>query len=215
MNSPIRDEQLSDHSKYIPKHHREQNPKAGGEQPYVSSAPTAPANRNVYQANRPQYQQQQQQQSEEYQPWAEPVPPPPLPLEDGSMSLVGRIASVIGIAGLIALLIIFAKPISQTVRAFFNDDVQTSEAPAPRDSTLRTAAMVRPPEREQQPTPRTAPPLVTSRPAAPVAVVAAATDAVPLAPQPQAAVVPPAPQPTVTAALPGAQPELKTAAVRG
>ena len=213
MNSPIRDEQLSDHSKYIPKHHREQTPKGGGEQPYVSSAPTAPANRNVYQASRPQYQQQPQQ-SEEYLQWADPVPPPPLPLDDGSMSLVGRIATVIGIAGLIALLIIFAKPISQSVRAVLNDDVQTSEVAGPRESMQRTVPP-RTVDREQRVAAGSAAPLVSSRPAAPGAVVAAATDAVPLAPQPQAAVAPPTPQPVVTAALPGAQPDLKSAAVRG
>src|SRR6185437_678298 len=125
MNSPFREEQLSDHSKYIPKNHREQNhPKTGGRQPYPSSAPTAPTSRNISQGNRPQYQEQQ---SEEYLQWAEPAPPP-LPLGDGSISLVGRIATVIGIAGILALLIVFAKPLSQPVRAFLNDDAQTSEA---------------------------------------------------------------------------------------
>ena len=211
MNSPIRDEQLSDHSKYIPKSHREQfHPKTVGGRPYLSSAPTAPASRNAYEGNRPQYQQQ----SEEYLQWAEPVPPPALPLDNGSISLIGRIATVIGIAGLIALLIIFAKPLSQTVRAFLNDAAQTSEAPARREAMLRTAAEPRVPDREQQ-APRSAATSLPAKFAASGAVVAAATDAVPVAPQPQATVAPPPPRAAATAAVPGAQPELKAEPVRG
>ena len=200
MNSPIRDGQLSDHSKYIPKNHREQNhPKTGGGQPYLPSAPTAPASRNIYQGNRPQYQEQQ---SEEYLHWAEPAPPPPL--KDGWISLVGRIATVIGIAGFIALLVIFAKPLSQTVRAFLNDDTQTSEAPARREAMLRTTAAPKTPDREQ-PAARTAAASIPVRSAASGAVVAAAIDAVPPAPQPQATVAPPPPLVAVTADWPGAR----------
>ena len=212
MNSPIRDEQLAEYSKYIPRNQREQNhPKTDGGQPYLSSAPTAPASRNIHHGNRPQYQEQQ---SDEYPQWAEPVPPPPLPLEDGSISLIGRIASVIGIAGLIALLIIFAKPLSQTVRAFLNDDTQTSEAPARREAMLRTAAAPRAPDREQQ-APRPAATSLPSKSAASGAVVAAATEAVPPAPQPQATVAPPPPRAAVAAVSPSAQPELKASPVRG
>src|SRR6185437_8592137 len=212
MNSPIRDEQLSDHSKYIPRNHREQNhPKTGGGQPYLSSAPTAPASRNIYPGNRPQYQEQQ---SEEYLRGAEFVAPPPLPLEGRSISLAGRIASVIGIAGLIALLIIFAKPLSQTVRAFLNDATQTSEAPARREAMLSTAAAPRAPDSEQQAL-RSDATSLPSRSAASGAVVAAATEAVPLTPQPQATIAPPPPRAAVTAALPDAQAELKVTPVRG
>jgi ABC-type branched-subunit amino acid transport system substrate-binding protein len=212
MNSPIRDEQLSDHSKYIPRNHREQNhSKTGGGQPYPSSAPTAPASRNIYPGNRPQYQAQR---SEEYTQEAEFVAPPPLPFDDRSISLVGRIATVIGIAGLIALLIIFAKPLSQTVRRFLNDDTQTSEAPARREAMLSTTAAPRGPDSEQQAS-RSAATSLPSRSAASGAVVAAATEAVPLTQQPQATVAQLPPRAAVTAALPDAQAELKAVPVRG
>lgn len=203
MNSPIRDDQLSDHTKYIPKHHREQtHPKAVPEQPFVSSAPTSPGARNPYQTSRQQYQ------NEEYSQWAEQVPPPPL-LEDGKMSLVGRIATVVGVAGLTALLIIFAKPLAQSARTFLNTETQTAEAPASRPVPARTAALPRTSEQQSyttEPSP--------ARPAAAGAAVAAAGSAVPLASQPQSA--PAAPQQATLTAWPAAPQEQKAAAlVRG
>ena len=114
MSTPISDDKYSDYIKYAPKRFREQPPLSAAERPYVTSAPTVPSPSPVHQDRRA---------SAEFVSWSEHIPEPPLQLrEDTGVALVGRIAVVVTFAAVVALLIIFAKPLWQDARALFNAD---------------------------------------------------------------------------------------------
>jgi ABC-type branched-subunit amino acid transport system substrate-binding protein len=116
MSAPISDDKYSDYSKYAPKRFREQPPLPDAERPYVTSAPTVPSPTPVHQDRRA---------TAEFASWPEPIPePPPQLLEDTSVALIGRIAVVVTFAAVVALLVIFAKPLWQDARALFNADAQ-------------------------------------------------------------------------------------------
>jgi ABC-type branched-subunit amino acid transport system substrate-binding protein len=116
MSAPISDDKYSDYSKYAPKRFREQPPLPAAERPYVTSAPTVPSPTPVHQDRRA---------TAEFASWPEPIPePPPQLLEDTSVALIGRIAVVVTFAAVVALLVIFAKPLWQDARALFNADAQ-------------------------------------------------------------------------------------------
>ena len=142
MNTPIRDEQFygpdeqsSDHSKYAPKRPRPQQQSPRGDRPYVNSGPMAP---NEYQDRR---------MAAEFASRPESVPePPPLPMEDSTLGLVGRITMVVSVAAVVALLAIFAKPIAQGARALFSD-TQTSDASKPSDRLTVNSEVFKPSDR--------------------------------------------------------------------
>ena len=142
MNTPIRDEQFygpdeqsSDHSKYAPKRPRPQQQSPRGDRPYVNSGPMAP---NEYQDRR---------MAAEFASRPESVPePPPLPMEDSTLGLVGRITMVVSVAAVVALLAIFAKPIAQGARALFSD-TQTADASKPSDRLTVNSEVLKPSDR--------------------------------------------------------------------
>jgi len=67
-------------------------------------------------------------------------------MEDSTLGLVGRITMVVSVAAVVALLAIFAKPITQGVRALFAD-TQTAEAPKPSDRLSVSSEASRPGDR--------------------------------------------------------------------
>ncbi|HEX3342670.1 MAG TPA: ABC transporter substrate-binding protein [Pseudolabrys sp.] len=167
MNTPIRDEQFygpdeqsPDHSKYAPKRPRAQQQPPRGDRPYVNSGPMAP---NEYQDRR---------MAAEFASRPESVPePPPLPMEDSTLGLVGRVTMVVSVAAVVALLAIFAKPIAQGARALFSD-TQTADAAKPSDRLTVNSEVLKPSDRL---TANVAP----AKPAASGPMVAIATGEVP------------------------------------
>src|SRR6476646_5579395 len=117
MNKPISEEKYSEYSKYAPKRAQEQPPLPADEQQYIPSAPTAPSSARA----------QDRRANYEYPLGPELVPGPPMKLDDGGSALVGRIVLVIGFAAVASLLVVFAKPLSQTVRALLDTTSQTSQ----------------------------------------------------------------------------------------
>jgi branched-chain amino acid transport system substrate-binding protein len=127
MSGTTRDDEPSDYSRYAPKRFREPTPpssSSSGDRPFVPSAPTAPMPRSA----------QDRRTTSDFTSWPEPVPEPPPPphrLEDGTSTLIGRIALVVTFAAVVALVLIFAKPISQGAHTLFDTAsraVQTSKS---------------------------------------------------------------------------------------
>jgi branched-chain amino acid transport system substrate-binding protein len=124
MSGTNRDDEPSDYSRYAPKRFRDPASPSTTERPYVPSAPTAPVPKTA----------QERRPGSDFSSWPEPVPEPPPPphrLEDGTSTLVGRIALVVTFAAVVALVLIFAKPISQGAHALFDTAsraVQTSKS---------------------------------------------------------------------------------------
>ena len=112
MADPIRDDDdPSDIARFAPRRLREQPPVA--ERPYIASSPLAPWNqeRNVPQERRAMAERDS---------WPERVPEPPVRFEEGSSSLFVRVSLVVIFAAVVAVGVIFAKPIVQGVRAWFD-----------------------------------------------------------------------------------------------
>ena len=111
MSGPTRDDESPDYSRFAPKRFREQPPATGEQRPYVPSAPTVPA---------PRTPSTERRAASDFPSWPEPVPEPPPPphrLEDGPSALIGRVALVVTFAAVVALVLIFARPISQGAHA--------------------------------------------------------------------------------------------------
>jgi branched-chain amino acid transport system substrate-binding protein len=114
MSNPSSDEKFShrdedlEHKRYAPRWVREQRPMAQQQQPFVDSASMAP--------NRPH---QDWPPISDFNSGPQSVPEPPVRLEEGSSGLVGRIALFVTFAATVALLIIFAKPLSQLATGLF------------------------------------------------------------------------------------------------
>jgi branched-chain amino acid transport system substrate-binding protein len=106
-----RDDESPDYSRFAPKRFREQPPATGEQRPYVPSAPTVPA---------PRTPSMERRAASDFPSWPEPVPEPPPPphrLDDGPSALIGRVALVVTFAAVVALVLIFARPISQGAHA--------------------------------------------------------------------------------------------------
>src|SRR5689334_18239550 len=116
MNKPISEEKYSEYSKYVPKRVHEQPQLPADEQPYIPSAPTAPSPARAHQERRATY---------EFPLGPEPVPGPPMQLDDGGSTLVGRIVMVVGFAAIASLLLVFAKPLSQGIHSLLDTTSQT------------------------------------------------------------------------------------------
>ena len=111
MSGPTRDDESPDYSRFAPKRFREQPPATGEQRPYVPSAPTVPA---------PRIPSTERRAASDFPSWPEPVPEPPPPphrLDDGPSALIGRVALVVTFAAVVALVLIFARPISQGAHA--------------------------------------------------------------------------------------------------
>ena len=177
MADPIRDDDPSDIARFAPKRLREQPP-LSGERPYIASSPLAPWNqeRNGRQEQDVQERRTTAERAERAS-WPERIPEPPVRFEEGS-SLFVRVSLVVIFAAVVAMGVIFARPIAQGVRAWF-------DVAQPSTSTER-------------PTANNAP---VSGPVAPTSQVAAAVPAVV-----PATVAQPAPASPAPAAVPVAQP---------
>ena len=133
MSNPSSDEKFShrdedlEHKRYAPRWMREQQPMAQQQQPFVDSASMVPAR------NRPQ---QDWPPISDFNSGPQSVPEPPVRLEEGSSGLVGRIALFVTFAATVALLVIFAKPLSQLATGLFEAYSGSGQAP----KTNRVAA---------------------------------------------------------------------------
>jgi branched-chain amino acid transport system substrate-binding protein len=122
MSSPSADDADSELSKYAPKWAREQAATPDTERPRLvsTSVSTVPSFKKEYQDRR----------IRSLRP--EPVPEPPPQREDGLLALMGRFVNVAALAALIALLIIFGKPLLQRV-AVLEPDTPSKQVSKPSD----------------------------------------------------------------------------------
>ena len=195
MSGPTRDDKSPDYSRFAPKRFREQPP-ASTERPYVPSAPTVPA---------PRTPSTERRAASDFPSWPEPVPEPPPPphrLEDGPSALIGRVALVVTFAAVVALVLIFARPISQGAHALV--DATSRLFGSSKSTDLLTAGNASSSESTGSPT-RTASASVAAPVPAPVAQPA------PAAAQP-AAVAQTAPTTVAQASSGGQQLSLSTPA---
>jgi ABC-type branched-subunit amino acid transport system substrate-binding protein len=126
MSNPSNDEKFShqdedlEHKRYAPRWVREQRTTAQQRQPFVDSASMVPAPSRPHQDWPP---------ISDFNSGPERVPEPPVRLEEGSSGLIGRIALFVAFAATVALLIIFAKPLSQLATGLFEGfwSAQTSK----------------------------------------------------------------------------------------
>src|SRR5215831_3466868 len=146
MSGPTRDDESPDYSRFAPKRFREQPPATGEQRPYVPSEHKVPA---------PRTHSTERRAASDIPSWPEPVPepqPPPHRLEDGPSALIGRVALVVTFAAVVALVLIFARPISQGAHALVDatsrlfgsskstDLLTASTASEATSSTTRTAS---------------------------------------------------------------------------
>lgn len=116
MSNPSSDEKFSNgdedlaHKRYAPRWVREQRPMAQQQQPFVDSGSMVPASSRPHQDWRP---------IPDFNSGPQSVPEPPVRLEEGSSGLLGRVALFVTFAATVALLIVFAKPLSQLASGLF------------------------------------------------------------------------------------------------
>jgi ABC-type branched-subunit amino acid transport system substrate-binding protein len=196
MADPIRDDDPSDIARFAPRRLREQPP-SPADRPYIASSPLAPWNKER-EANQERDVHQERRTMAERDSWPERVPEPPVRFEEGSSSLFVRISLVVIFAAVVALGVIFARPIAQGVRAWF-------DIAQPSNSADRPAA---------NPTANNAPlnePVVPKTQVAAAPAVVPATVAQPAPASPAPAVVPVAPSPAnaqqQASLAPAAQPQ--------
>ena len=108
----------TDFSKYAPRRLRDEPQLYSAKPPFVPSAPMAPTSTRTPQDRRAM---------SEVPGGPEPVPQPPLRLDETS-TLIGRIAMVATFAAVFALVAIFAKPIWQGAQAMLDSVLQTSDS---------------------------------------------------------------------------------------
>ena len=196
MSGPTRDDESSDYSRFAPKRFREQPPTPSEQRPYVPSAPTVPA---------PRTPSTERRAASDFPSWPEPVPEPPPPphrLDDGPSALIGRVALVVTFAAVVALVLIFARPISQGAHALV--DATSRLFGSSKSTELLTASTASESTASQT---RTASASVAAPVPAPVAQPAAPTASAPPAP---AAVAQPAPTTVAQASSGGQQLSLST-----
>ncbi len=120
MSVPMNDDSAdSELSKYAPKRPRVQPVSPSAEsQLYVSSASSVASSREEHRDRRPL--------------WPDPIPEPRVRRTDEILSLIGRIASVAIVAALTALLVVFGKPLLQSV-SLLKPDSQAGRVVKPSD----------------------------------------------------------------------------------
>jgi ABC-type branched-subunit amino acid transport system substrate-binding protein len=97
----------SEFREYVPKRYREQLTTPRPQQPpYIASGPTAPSSME------PQWGRRA---GSEHSLWPEPIPEPFVEREDGFLAMVGRVGLVAGFAALVALVVVFGKPLLQPI----------------------------------------------------------------------------------------------------
>src|SRR5215510_8741916 len=124
MSAPISDDgNNSEQSKHAPPRFREQPRMPAARQFYVSSTPTVSSSTDVDPDRRTR---------SEFASWPERISEPSRRWEDKSMTLMSRTLVVASFAALVAMAIIFAKPLWQGARALLSADSQTASKPSDR-----------------------------------------------------------------------------------
>jgi ABC-type branched-subunit amino acid transport system substrate-binding protein len=167
-----------EHRRYAPKWVREQ-PTATSE-PYIDSAPISPGTGRAHQEWPP---------ISDFNSSPQRIPEPPVRLEDESGGLIARVAMFVSFAALVAMLIIFAKPLVQYAGGLFDSYSEKADAKADRVPTRTSVPEQRVPASR------------ASAPTEPVAVAAAANTPVIAQPQPNAGAQPQQPRVQQQAAL--------------
>ncbi len=129
MSAPSDDDTDSELRKYAPKWSREQpaTPSAERLRQVSTSASTVPSFEEEHQDRR-------------VRPlWPGPGPEPPARREDGLLAPIGQMALVAIVAAVVALLIVFGKPLLEGVSPL-NSDSQTKQASKPSDRLTATDA---------------------------------------------------------------------------
>jgi ABC-type branched-subunit amino acid transport system substrate-binding protein len=117
----------SEQSRYAPPRFREQPGMPAAGHLYVPSAPTVPSPTDVDQDRRPR---------SEFASWPERIEEPSRRRDDRAMTLTGRTVVVASIAALVAMAIVFTKPLWEGARALLGADSQNASSQEPR-STVR------------------------------------------------------------------------------
>jgi branched-chain amino acid transport system substrate-binding protein len=121
MSAPISNNgDNSEQSKYAPPRFREQPPMPAARHLYVTSAPTVPSPADVDQ-DRPT--------RSEFASWPERIEEPSRRRDDRAMTLTGRTVTVASIAALVAMAIVFTKPLWEGARALLSADSQNGSEP--------------------------------------------------------------------------------------
>jgi branched-chain amino acid transport system substrate-binding protein len=134
MGSGTRDDDAysdSDFREYVPRRYRGQLTTPGTQSPpYVASGPTVPSSMEPRRDRRT-----------ELDPllWPEPVPEPLAEREEGLLALIGRVGLVAGFAALVALMVVFGKPLLAPVMDVVRPLLDSNSQPAAK-STERLAA---------------------------------------------------------------------------
>ena len=97
----------SEFREYVPKRYREQLTTPRSQQPpFVTSGPTVPLSMEPHWGRRA---------GSKHSLWPEPIPEPFAEREDGFLAMVGRVGLVAGFAALVALVVVFGKPLLQPI----------------------------------------------------------------------------------------------------
>jgi branched-chain amino acid transport system substrate-binding protein len=97
----------SEFREYVPRRYREQLTTPGRQQPpYVASGPTVPLSMEAHRARRA---------APESSLWPDPIPEPLVEREDGFLAMIGRVGLVAGFAAVVALAVVFGKPLLEPI----------------------------------------------------------------------------------------------------
>jgi branched-chain amino acid transport system substrate-binding protein len=159
MSAPIDDDRIdSDFRQYVPKRYREQPTPEPERAPYVPSASTVPSSADYVRdrrtrpdrltamgrSSRDRYWDQRTTAESPLSPlWPDVVPELPAERDDGIMATMTRVGLVAGFAALVALLVVFGKPLLEpvldTVRPFLNSDSPSQPMQATKSTERVTA----------------------------------------------------------------------------
>ena len=134
MSGPVRNDSAnSEFDQYVPQRYREQAAPELERQPYVASGSTVPSAAELQQLRR---------RRSDHRLWPDPIPEPAESRGDGFLAVLGRVALLVGFAGVIALLVVFGKPILEIVRPLLSSDSPPNEVAkaAERLTTTQTIA---------------------------------------------------------------------------
>ena len=124
------DEGDVEHRRYAPRWVREQATPAP-EQPYINSAPISRATGRLAREWPP---------ISDFNSSPQRIPEPPVRLDDEPRSVIARVALFVSVAAFIALVIIFAKPLSQFASGFFGSYSESADVKTDRASPRNAAA---------------------------------------------------------------------------
>ena len=97
----------SEFREYVPRRYREQPTTPRSQQPpYITSGPTVPVSMEPHWSRRA---------GADPSLWPEPIPEPFVEQEDGFLAMIGRVGLIAGFAALVALMVVFGKPLLQPI----------------------------------------------------------------------------------------------------